>query len=97
MEGRAEEIPLKVCRHCSVASRTNSDECPSCGGSYERRSFRWRWGYVLPIVALAFAGGYFGLSELVYRYYAVVDTDNTVWEACYLAGRLEVSRPFELE
>jgi hypothetical protein len=146
MEARDEEIPLKVCRHCSVASRTNSDRCPSCGGNYERRSFRWRWWYALPIVALAFAGGYFGLSELVYddeeptgltleearalpdagpptdleavvdgekavdtrdqskggielvcRYYVVVDTEDTVWEACYLSGRLEVSRPFELE
>src|SRR5918998_5118809 len=66
MDTPSQEIPLKICRHCSVASRTESETCPSCGRSYERRSFRWRWWYALPIVVLAFAGGYFGLSQLVY-------------------------------
>ncbi len=52
--------------HCSVASRTESETCPSCGRSYERGGLQWRWWFAIPIVALAFAGGYFGLSQLVY-------------------------------
>ena len=146
MEAGTDQLPLKVCRHCSVASRTESDACPNCGRSYARASIRWRWWYAIPIVAVAFAGGYFGLSEIVYdddepegltleearglpdagppsdveaaadgdkpvdtrdqseggtellcRYYAVVDAEDTVWEACYLDGQLEISRPFQLK
>ena len=66
MEPASEQLPLKVCRHCSVASRTESETCPSCGRSYSRGVLRWRWWYAIPIVAIAFAGGYFGLSQLVY-------------------------------
>jgi hypothetical protein len=66
MESGSQQLPLKVCRHCSVASRTESATCPSCGQPYARRSLQWRWWYAIPIVALAFAIGYFGLSELVY-------------------------------
>jgi hypothetical protein len=66
MESGSHQLPLKVCRHCSVASRTEAGECPSCGRSYGRRGLQWRWWYAIPIVALAFAGGYFGLSQLVY-------------------------------
>jgi hypothetical protein len=136
------EPELRVCRHCSVGSRTDAESCPSCGRPYERRW--WRWWFAIPIIVLAFAGGYFGLSELVFdddqpglteaeatalrtggapgdleavvdgekpldvrrqkkggfdlicRYYSVVDLESTAWEACYLSGRLEVSRPLEL-
>jgi hypothetical protein len=50
--------PLKVCPHCSVASRTGADTCPSCGKPYERRA--WRWWFAIPIAVLAFGAGYFG-------------------------------------
>jgi hypothetical protein len=135
---------LKVCRHCSVASRTEAATCPSCGRPYERRW--WRWWFAIPIVAVAFGVGYFGISNLVFdddartgltldeanalnkggppgeleavldgdeplderrqkkggfdfvcRYYTVIDADNTAWEACYLSGRLEISRALKLE
>jgi hypothetical protein len=66
VEGQPPEPPLKVCPYCSVASRTNADTCPSCGKPYGRRGFTWRWSwwFAIPIVAAAFAVGYFGLSEL---------------------------------
>lgn len=63
MESQAEQPPLKVCRHCSVASRTEAETCPSCGRPYARRI--WRWWFAIPIVAAAFAIGFFGLSELI--------------------------------
>ena len=66
MESGTDQLPLKVCRHCSVASRTEADACPNCGRSYSRSGPRWRWWYAIPIVAAAFAIGYFGISELVY-------------------------------
>jgi hypothetical protein len=144
MEGDSAQPPLKICPSCSVASRTEAETCPNCGASYERRG-AGRWVKVplaILVVALAFAGGYFGLSKLVWdddepegltaeeaealpngssegkldaviddaeparaprrqnadgtellcRYYFVVDAEDTVWEACYLEGRLEVSR-----
>jgi hypothetical protein len=62
MEANATEMPLKVCRHCSVASRTDAATCPSCGRPYARRP--WRWWMAIPIVAVAFAIGYFGTSKL---------------------------------
>jgi hypothetical protein len=69
MEGQPPEAPLKVCPHCSVASRTDSDTCPSCGNPYARRRaqwrWRWSWWYAIPIVAAAFALGFFGLSSLI--------------------------------
>jgi hypothetical protein len=61
MEGETAR-PLKVCRHCSVASRTDAETCPSCGRPYRRRL--WRWWFAIPIVALAFAGGYFGRKAI---------------------------------
>jgi hypothetical protein len=144
------ESPLKVCRHCSVATRTEATACPNCGRSYARQPFKWRWWYAIPIVVIAFALGFFGISNLVWdddsgvdsskgltlaeaqalpdsgppsdietaadghkpvdtrdqseegadfvcRYYTVIDVDRTVWEACYLSGQLEVSRPFQLK
>ena len=36
MEGQPAEAPLKVCPHCSVASRTDADSCPTCGKPYGR-------------------------------------------------------------
>ena len=62
MEGTATDTPLKVCRHCSVASRTGAARCPSCGRPYGRPA--WRWWMAIPIVAVAFAIGYFGISKL---------------------------------
>lgn len=66
MEGQPAEVPLKVCPHCSVASRTDAEVCPSCGKPYARRGFelRWSWWLAIPIVAAAFAIGYFGISKL---------------------------------
>jgi hypothetical protein len=61
MEAASGEPPLKVCRHCSVASRTDAESCPACGRPY-RRSMWW-WAAV-PIVAVAFALGY-GITELL--------------------------------
>ena len=67
MEGEPTQAPLKVCPHCSVASRTDADTCPNCGKSYVRGrpTLRWSWWLAIPIVAAAFAIGYFGISELV--------------------------------
>jgi hypothetical protein len=66
MEGQQAEVPLKVCPHCSVASRTDAETCPSCGKPYARRGprLRWSWWLAIPIVAAAFAIGYFGISQL---------------------------------
>jgi hypothetical protein len=65
----AHEAPLKVCPHCSVATRTDADACPSCGGSYARGGgmprLGWSWWFAIPIVAAAFLIGYFGISQLV--------------------------------
>jgi hypothetical protein len=67
MEGESRELPLKVCPHCSVASRTDSETCPNCGKSYVRGgpSLRWSWWFAIPIVAAAFLIGYFGISQLI--------------------------------
>ena len=69
MEDQPSDLPLKVCRHCSVASRTEADECPSCGKPYARRPpslrMQWSWWFAIPIVAAAFAIGYFGISKLI--------------------------------
>ena len=64
----AHEAPLKVCPHCSVATRTDADVCPSCGESYVgggRPRLRWSWWLAVPIVAAAFLIGYFGISQLI--------------------------------
>jgi len=63
MESESSQISLKICRHCSVASRTDAASCPSCGKPYERRI--WRWWFAIPIVVLAFGIGYFGISRLI--------------------------------
>lgn len=76
MEAGSEQLPLKVCRHCSVASRTDGDTCPNCGRSYARGGLKWRWWYAIPIVAAAFALGYFVISELVYDNPARVTEDE---------------------
>jgi hypothetical protein len=67
LEGESREHPLKVCPHCSVASRTDSETCPNCGKSYVRGrpSLRWSWWFAIPIVAAAFLIGYFGISQLI--------------------------------
>jgi hypothetical protein len=62
MESEASAAPLKVCPHCAVATRTDAATCPSCGKLYQRRL--WRWWMAIPIVAVAFAIGYFGISKL---------------------------------
>src|SRR5918994_3494600 len=67
MEGQPAEVALKVCPHCSVASRTDAETCPSCGKPYARSGprLRWSWWLAIPIVAAAFLIGYFGISRLV--------------------------------
>jgi hypothetical protein len=67
LERESREHPLKVCPHCSVASRTDSETCPNCGKSYVRGrpSLRWSWWFAIPIVAAAFLIGYFGISQLI--------------------------------
>jgi hypothetical protein len=66
VEGQPAETPLKVCPHCSVASRTDADTCPSCGKPYARGrgGWGWSWWLAIPIVAAAFLVGYFGISQL---------------------------------
>jgi hypothetical protein len=62
MESESAQPPLKICRHCSVASRTDSETCPACGRPYRRSLSRW-W-VAIPIVALAFGVGYGGRKLL---------------------------------
>jgi hypothetical protein len=62
VDAEPDQAPLKICRHCSVGSRTDADRCPSCGRPYQRRV--WRWWFAVPIVALAFGIGYFGSQEI---------------------------------
>jgi hypothetical protein len=63
MEGHTAEAPLKVCRHCSVASRTDADDCPSCGKPYARR-WPWRPTLAILIIVAAFGVG-FGVRKLL--------------------------------
>jgi hypothetical protein len=70
MEGEPTQPPLKVCPHCSVASRTDADTCPSCGKPYARSGPTLRWSLLLAIllailiVAAAFLIGFYVISEL---------------------------------
>jgi RNA polymerase subunit RPABC4/transcription elongation factor Spt4 len=59
MEGQSAQPPLKVCPHCSVASRTDSETCPSCGKPYARQR-RWGVWIAVAIIVAAFALGYGG-------------------------------------
>jgi RNA polymerase subunit RPABC4/transcription elongation factor Spt4 len=59
MEGQSAQPPLKVCPHCSVASRTDSETCPSCGKPYARQR-RWGVWIAVAIIVAAFAVGYGG-------------------------------------
>jgi hypothetical protein len=65
LDAQSAQTPLKVCRRCSVATRTDADTCPNCGRTYQRELWRWRWWFAIPIVAAAFAAGYFGISRLI--------------------------------
>jgi hypothetical protein len=62
MEPEAAKAPLKVCRKCAVATRTEAASCPSCGSPYQRR--RSVWWLAVPAVAIAFAIGYGGRTLL---------------------------------
>jgi hypothetical protein len=59
MEGQSPQLPLKVCPHCSVASRTDADTCPSCGKPYARAR-NWRWLIAVAVIVAAFGLGYGG-------------------------------------
>lgn len=59
MESESTQLPLKVCPHCSVASRTDADTCPSCGKPYARTR-NWRWWIAIAIIVAAFGLGYGG-------------------------------------
>jgi hypothetical protein len=67
VEGQPAATPLKVCRHCSVASRTDAEACPSCGTPYGRRrlTWRWSWWFAIPIVAAAFLVGLLVIGPLI--------------------------------
>ena len=68
MEGKPAEMPLKVCPHCAVASRTDAEECPSCGKPYVRTrpsGAAIRIVIAILIVAGAFLFGVFVLSKLL--------------------------------
>lgn len=67
MEGRPADTPLKVCPHCSVASRTDAGECPSCGKPYGTRGWtsRWSWWFAIPIVVAAFLVGLLVIGPLI--------------------------------
>jgi hypothetical protein len=60
--------PLKICPHCSVATRTDAADCPNCGKPYARRAGiswpGWRLWMAVPIAIVAF-GGAFGITKLV--------------------------------
>jgi hypothetical protein len=94
--GESREHPLKVCPHCSLASRTDSETCPNCGKSYVRGrpSLRWSWWFAIPIVAAAFLIGYFGISQLIDG-----DEDGITggpdpgWLFCFRGDQLESSAP----
>jgi hypothetical protein len=62
MNAESEQPPLKVCRHCSVGSRTDAETCPNCGKPYTRRV--WRWWLAIPIIVAAFGVGYFGYEAI---------------------------------
>lgn len=62
METESEQRPQKICRYCSVVSRTDAETCPSCGRPYERRM--WRWWFAIPVAVLAFGAGYFGWKAI---------------------------------
>jgi uncharacterized paraquat-inducible protein A len=67
MESDPQGTPLKVCPHCSVATRTEAAECPSCGSPYARRGARrppWRWWMLVPVAVVAFGAAY-GITVLV--------------------------------
>ena len=67
MEGKPAETPLKVCPHCAVASRTDAEECPSCGKPYVRgrpSGAAMRIAIAILVVAGAFLIGFFVLSKL---------------------------------
>jgi ribosomal protein L40E len=56
------QLPLKICRRCSIGSRTDAERCPNCGRRYRRR---WQaWALAVAIVVLAFAAGYTGRQLL---------------------------------
>jgi hypothetical protein len=63
VEGEGQTGPLKICRHCSVASRTEAAECPACGKPYARQ-FNWKVWAVLAIIVTAFFVG-FGVRKLL--------------------------------
>jgi hypothetical protein len=64
MDPEPKGAPLKVCRHCSVASHTAAESCPACGKPYRRRPpLPPRWLAAVLIVALAFGIGY-GVRKL---------------------------------
>ena len=63
MEAGAEAGPLKICRHCSVASKTEAEDCPACGKPY-RRQFNWKIWLAVGIVIAAFFVG-FGVRKLI--------------------------------
>ena len=63
VEGEGQTGPLKICRHCSVVSRTEAAECPACGKPYARQ-FNWKvWAALAIIVAAFFVG--FGVRKLL--------------------------------
>lgn len=62
-EGEGQTGPLKICRRCSVASRTEAAECPACDKAYARQ-FNWKvWAAVAIIIAAFFVG--FGVKKLL--------------------------------
>lgn len=63
VEAGAEQGPLKICRHCSVASKTDADDCPACGKPYSRQ-FNWKIWLAVGIVIVAFFVGFGGRKLL---------------------------------
>jgi len=57
------DAPLKICRHCSVASRTESEDCPACGRPYARE-INWKIPGAIAIIIVAFFIGFFGRMVL---------------------------------
>lgn len=79
------DAPLRVCPTCSAQSRTFSDTCPHCGGSFIRsrrkRAQRWigRWSKRTKVIALVLIAVLVGGGVAV-GVIAKVNHDNAVAE-----------------
>lgn len=94
------QLPVRICRKCSVQSRTGSDRCPNCGSSYLRglRRFSKRTRMlvvVVPLVLLLLGGG--AAAALKIRHDNNVEQEGEKQAARDLEERQEREREQEAE